>query len=415
MSVQAWFSNDEVAIDPGSSISLKLSIQNLSDATESFTIVPSGLTADWVNLDRGNVTLFGGSLDVIDVTVAAPKLPTTSAGPTVTGVRIIPSGAPDDTIVAETTLDVQSFDDRRIVPLQPVIRARRRANYEFMVENHGNGLASCRMRLIDPSDRMDGNFDPPAIGVAPGGASLVRLKARAERRLFRRATRTLDFEIEAEQPGHEPSAAPLSLVQPPTLSLASVGKALAVAAVIAAAVGAWFGVVRPEIRDAAADRVDERLERFDQAVDEIAAGNDADAPVTTLDEGESGTDDTGLLSDQGEPVFFRLSVSPAALETSQEVFTVPEGIIFDLTEVRLENSNNDAGRASLLVNGDEAYVWSLANVRGQLFEPSLTPIRLQSGDNLTFDVRCDAVGDPATGTCFDAVNIGGLQIQVDDI
>lgn len=414
MSVQAWFSNDEVAIDPGSSISLQLSIQNLSDTTESFTIVPSGLTADWVNLDRGNVTLFGGSLDVIDVTVAAPKLPTTTAGPTVTGVRIIPSGAPDDTIVAETTLDVQPFDDRRIVPLQPVIRARHRANYEFMVENHGNGLASCRMRLIDPSDRVDGNFDPPAVGVAPGGASLVRLKAKAKRSTFRRATRTLDFEIEAEQPGHEPSAASLSLVQPPTLPLASVGRALAVVAVIGLAIGAWFGVVRPEIRDAAADRVDERLERFDQAVDEIAASSDVDAPVTTLADGEDG-EDTGPALDQGVPAFFRLGVTPAALETSQEAFTVPEGTIFDLTEVRLENANNDTGRASLLINGEEAYVWSLSNVRGQLFEPSLTPIRLQSGDNLTFDVRCDTVGDPATGTCSNAVNIGGLRIPVDDI
>ncbi len=114
MSAQAWFSNDEVEIDPGSSISLKLSIQNLSDATENYTIVPSGLTADWVTVDRGNLTLFGGSLDTIEVTIAAPKLTSTTAGPTVTGVRIIPSATPDDTIVAETTLDVQSFDDRRI-------------------------------------------------------------------------------------------------------------------------------------------------------------------------------------------------------------------------------------------------------------------------------------------------------------
>ena len=46
MSVQAWFSNDDVDIDPGESLTLKLSVQNLGDATESYTIVPSGLTAD---------------------------------------------------------------------------------------------------------------------------------------------------------------------------------------------------------------------------------------------------------------------------------------------------------------------------------------------------------------------------------
>ncbi len=417
MSVQAWFSNDDLEIDPGSSIELKLSIQNLGDATESYTIVPSGLNADWVNVDRGSITLFGGSLDVVDVTVAAPRLPSTSAGPTVTGVRIIPSGAPDDTIVAETTLDVRSFDDRRIVPLQPVIRARHRANYEFMVENHGNGLASCRVRLIDPTNRVDGDFDPPAVGVAPGGASLVRLKAKAKRGFFRRATRQLDFEIEAEQPGHDPSASSLSLVQPSTLSLASVGRALTVAAIVGAAIGAWFGVVRPEIRDAAADQVDQRLSQFDAAVDEIAAGNDVDSPVTTLADGEDadGTATPPPSELAGEPDFLRLSVSPAALATNDDVFTVPPGTIYDLTEVRIENANNDTGRASLLINGEEAYVWSLANIRGSVFEPSLTPIRLQPDDNVTFQVRCDTVGDPAIGTCFNALNLAGLRIVVDEI
>lgn len=414
MSVQAWFSNDEIEVEPGSSVSLQLSIQNLSESTESYTIVPSGLTADWVTVDRGSITLFAGSLDVVNVTINAPKLPSTTAGPTVTGVRIIPTAAPDDTIVAETTLGVQAFDDRRITPLQPVIRARRRATYEFMVENHGNGLASCRVRLIDPSNRVDGNFDPPAVGVAPGGASLVRLKAKAKRGLFRRSTRTLDFEVEAEQPGHDPTATSLTLVQPSTLSLATVGRALAVVALIGAAIGAWFGVIRPEIRDAAAERVDERLARFDAAVDEIAAGNDVESPVTTLAEGE-GDGDPGRAPDEGEPDFFRLDVSPAALATEDKVFTVDEGILFDLTDLRIENPNNDGGRASLLINGEEAFVWNLSNIRGQLFEPSLTQIRLQPQDNLTFQVRCDTVGDPATGTCDNAINVGGLRIEVDEI
>lgn len=411
MSVQAWFSNDDVDIDPGESIILKLSVQNLGDATESFTIVPSGLTADWVAVERGYITLFGGSLDVVDIEIAPPKLPSTTAGPTVVGVRVIPTGAPDDTVVAETTLNVQSFDDRRIVALQPVIRARHRASYEFMVENHGNGLASCRIRLIDPTNRVDGNFDPPAVGVAPGGASLVRLRAKAKRGVFRRATRTLDFEVEAEQPGHEPTATDLALVQPPTIPGAVIGRVLAVAAIIAAAVGAWFGVIKPTIEDAAADQVDERLAEFDAAFDEISAGSDDLVPVTTVADPQAG----GAATEEGEPDFFRLSVTPPALEIADEVYTVEAGMLFDLTDLRIENSNGDAGRAALLVNGEEAFVWSLENIRGSLFEPNITQLRLEPGDNLTFSVRCDVVGDPALATCFNAVNIGGRSIEIDEI
>ena len=411
MSVQAWFSNDDVDIDPGESLTLKLSVQNLGDATESYTIVPSGLTADWVSVERGNITLFGGSLDVVDVDITPPKLPSTTAGPTVVGVRIIPSNEPDETIAAETTLNIQPFDDRRIVALQPVIRARHRASYEFMVENHGNGLASCRIRLIDPSNRVDGNFDPPAVGVAPGGASLVRLKAKAKRGVFRRGTRTLDFEVEAEQPGHEPTATDLSLVQPPTVPGAAIARVLAVAALLGAAVVAWFGVIEPTIDDAAADAVDERLADFDAAVNEIADGNDAVVPVTTIAE----TDGAAPSYEDGEPAFFRLSVTPPALEIADAVYTVEDGMLFDLTDLRVENSNGDAGRATLLVNGEEAFVWSLVNIRGSLFEPNITQIRLEPGDNLTFSVRCDVVGDPALATCFNAVNIGGRSIEIDEI
>ena len=85
-------------------------------------------------------------------------------------------------------------------------------------------------------------------------------------------------------------------------------------------------------------------------------------------------------------------------------------VFIDLTDVRVENSNNDTGRAALSINGEEAFVWSLANIRGFVFEPSLTQIRLEPGDNLTFSGRCDTVGNPALGTCFNAVNIGGRTI-----
>ncbi len=150
---------------------------------------------------------------------------------------------------------------------------------------------------------------------------------------------------------------------------------------------------------------------FDAAVAEIADGSDAVVPVTTVVD----PDGPRPSSEDGEPAFFRLSVTPPALEIADAVFTVEDGMLFDLTDLRIENTNGDAGRAALLVNGEEAFVWSLENIRGSYFEPNITPIRLEPGDNLTFSVRCDVVGDPALATCFDAVNIGGRSIEIDEI
>jgi hypothetical protein len=399
VSVQTWFSSDELIAEPGSLLTLPLSIHNLGESTESYTIVPAGLTASWTKVTRGNVTLFGGSQDVVEIQVTPPPIPTTSAGPSVVAVRVIPQGAPDDAVVAEIVLAIQPFDDRRIVTLQPVQRARRRSNYEFMVENHGNGLASCRLRLIDPSNRIDGSFDPPAVGVAPGGASLVRLKAKAKRGFFRRSSRTMDFEVEAEQQGHEPAAAPLSWVQPPTIPGAAIGRILTVAAIVGSAALAWYGLVRPEIRDT----VDRRVAQEVAAITPAEPG----APVVSVSEDEEEPVTTSPI-DGGVPTLYRLDVNAPLTQTADAAETIPEGEVFDLTDVRVENSLNESGIARLLVNGDVKYQWALSNIRGQLFEPSITPIRLHPGDIITFSVKCDAVGaESSKSTCTTAVNIGG--------
>jgi hypothetical protein len=52
----------------------------------------------------------------------------------------------------------------------------------------------------------------------------------------------------------------------------------------------------------------------------------------------------------------------------------------------------------------------LDNIRGSLFEPRITPIRLAAGDNLAFSVRCDEIGDTTRSTCTNALNIVGLSI-----
>lgn len=413
MTVQAWFSNDDVAVTPGSRLTLALTVHNLGDNTESYSIVPAGLTAAWTTVSQGSLTLFGGSQEVVEVEVAPPPLPTTTAGPTAIAVRIIPLGDSDDAVVAEATVAIDAFDDCRLVALQPVQRARHRATYEFMVENHGNSLASCRLHLIDPTNRIDGTFDPPAVGVAPGGANLVRLKARAQRGVFRRSTRTLDFEIEAERQGHPPVATSIALVQSPTIPGAAVARVATILAVLGGLALAWFALIEPTIEDAARDEVD-------RVAAELAADTDPDQPTTPVESDGSTVTTVAPTApppgvDDGEPTFFRLAVDAPLTQIADASQTMPDGELFDMTDVRIENPFNDRGVASLLVNGEQVFIWSLENVRGSLFEPRITPIRLQPGDNVTFSVRCDEIGDTTRPTCTNAINIGGNRIEIDEV
>ena len=408
VSVHAWFSNDELSLAPGDTLTLPLTVHNLGDETESYTIVPAGLTASWTNITPGNLTLFGGSQDVIDVTISPPALSSTTAGPTSIAIRVIPLGDSDDAVVAEATLVVEPFDDCRIVPLQPIQRTRHRTNFEFMVENHGNTVTSCRLHLVDPTDRVDGDFDPPAVGVGPGAATLVRLKARAARGGFRRATRTLDFEVEAGRQGLPPVVAPMSLVQSPTIPGAVLARVAAVVGLVAAAALAWFVVVEPAIEDAVADQVDSRLAEIEATDPGSDATNGGDVPTDTSAPSDDQADES-----IGTSTLIRLGVDAPLTQTADQSTTLADGGVFDLTDVRVENPYNDRGIATLLVNSEPLFIWSLENIRGSFFEPRITPIRLDPGDNVTFSVKCDEIGDTGRSTCTNAVVIVGRTITDD--
>lgn len=412
MSVQAWFAQDEISVHPGESTSLSLAVENVGDHTESYTVIPAGLTAAWTTVTRPNITLFGGSRDVVEVVIRPPAIHTTSAGPTAVAIRVIPQGDPDEAVIAETIATVTPFDDRRVTALQPVQRGRRRATFEFMVENHGNNLASCRLHLIDASHRVDGSFDPPAVGVAPGSASLVRLKLTAQRGFFRRAERQLDFEVEATEQDHAPATGRATLIQPPTVPAGTVVRVLAAAAAIVLAVALWTGVIEPTIEDAAADAVDDRIDEIGIEPPTTVA---ADAATAQPDVVVETAPDVVTAAEAGEPVSWRISVDVGINQDRSESMSVPPDARFELTDVVFQNTNGDIGTAQLLRNGDVLYEIDLGAMNSaNEFQPRVTPIPFAPNDNVVLAVDCLAAGKTSGTGCEIAVLIGGRLLSIDE-
>ena len=408
MAVQAWFVQDDMTVRPGTAASLSVVVENVGDRTESYTIIPAGLSAAWTTVTRPNVTLFGGSRDVIEVTVRPPAIPSTSSGPTAVAVRVIPQSNPDDSTVTETIVAVSAFDDRRITVLQPLQRGRRRATYEFMVDNHGNNLASCRLHLIDTSGRVDGSFDPPAVGVAPGSSSLVRLKLRARRGFFRRAERQVDFEIEATEPEHEPATGRATLIQPPTIPARTIGRVALALAGIALVIGAWYWVVRPEIRDAADRAVADRVDQFAPTESTIASTTTTTVPIEQ-------DDPVAVAQTIGEPISYRIAVDVGITQERSESMSVPPDSQFLMTDLVLQNPNGDLGAAQLLRNGDVLYTWDLGAMNSaNEFQPRVSPLPFAPSDNIVLAVSCEAAGETSGTGCEVAVLLGGTLVPRTD-
>ena len=392
-------------IRPGSTTSLSLSVENLGEHTEAYTIIPAGMTAAWTTVTRPNVTLFGGSRDVVEIVIRPPAIHTTTAGPTPAAVRVIPQQQPEEAIVAETLLDVQSFDDRRITMLQPLRRGRRRATYEFMVENHGNNLASCRLHLVDRTERVDGSFDPPAVGVASGSQSLVRLRLKANSGVFRRSERQLDFEIEATEPDHDPAIGHAALIQPPSIPARFVWRVLVAAAVVArggagvgpASSGQSCAMPRSGRSTTASPRSTRRRPRPRSRVQ-----TDTGDPVvaTTLPVVAGRT--KACRSRRGS------QVDVAIGQTGSQGFSIPADSVFALTDLVVQNPNRDVGTAALLRNSDTLYEWNLAQLQSNNeFQPRVTELVFQPNDTIVLQATCEGAGSTVGTGCAIAVLLSG--------
>ena len=239
--------------------------------------------------------------------------------------------------------------------LQPALRARRTAVYEMMLENQGNTQASCRLHLLDPTGRVDGDFDPPAVGVEPGASSLIRLKVHANRLQWERRSRTVQFTIDADQPGCPTASAPVTFVQASMVPERLFSRLLALLVTAAALGGLWFGMVKPAIRNAADDAVAEQLPAAISSTSVVAA------PVISND---SVPATTSVPQAVNEGTLFSKLLAPAAPagQTASVTVDVPAGSTFQLTDFALQNPDKDAGLAVLLNGSTEIYKLSLDDV-----------------------------------------------------
>jgi hypothetical protein len=403
MVAQAQFLTSDVAVQPGAQAELTLNLVNLGNRTETFTLVPSGLLAGWTRTEPPTVTLFGGSAELIKVTLRPPALPTTPAGPAALTIRIIPQEEPDEITVTETTVTIGAFHDRRIQMLQPIVRSRRRATYELLVENEGNSQASCRLHLIDTTQRLDGDFDPPAVGVEPGGNSLVRLKMKAIHRYWRRGSRIIPFSIEADQQGFPSASARATFVQTPAFPDGFVRKLAGLVVLAGLLAAAWFALFKPLTERTARDEVEGETPTVVQST----VPGDSTPPQVTV---APVTVPVPAEPDEGQLWSNRFTVTAPLGQVQRAQYQVPEGKELRVSDMFLQNVNRDSGLATVYKNDGVITQWNLGdallNNDGVQFISSLV---FEAGSTLVFELNCGTVGAASAtgGQCVDALLVSG--------
>ena len=400
MAAQAWFTTNDIEVAPGSVAVLRLTVANLSSATDTFTITPSGLAAAWTTVLPPSVTLFGGSQQEVELRVAPPAYSGSTAGPSLLSVRVVPHSNPNDLSSADTTVHVTTTHERALTLLQPVLNARRQADFELLLENRGNAQATCRLRFVEPSGRFNGEFDPASATVAPGSSGIIRLRLRAKRSLWQRRSRTVTFQIDAEQAGSATVSAEGTFVQTPVLAARSSSRIGAIVVALAVVAGGWFGVVRPAIDDAAERAVINSGGTGPAINSGSNSGNDSGSPSQVV-----------VAEAAGTIINFSLQLNVAAGDTGIAEFVVPDGQRLLITDLIVQNPYLDQGTLLMRRNDDTLATFGLANVFADVSVPLVTPIELSAGQRLVASLSCTGVGDPVVGTCSPAVFISARLID----
>jgi hypothetical protein len=411
---QAWFVNREVDVSLGSTIVERIVIVNDSDREETYHLASTGLAAGWVTLRPAKVTVAPGGQDDVEVEIRPPRLPGTAAGPTGLTIRISPQRPDVDVLEATITLVVQPVRDRRLTLLYPALRGRLGATYELTLENRGNVQASCRMRLVDTTSRLEAEFQPPSVGVDPGGTVLVRARVRTTQRQWERRRRTLPFRIDAEQTGAPTVTASGTLVQTPMLPERLWSWVIGAVAVLALLALGWFGLVKPAIDDAADDAVDQRLTEVVTTTVASATTLPATTSTAPTTVAPTVTSSPGPTTPAVAGDLFAQTLAPKVTlnQLGEATYTVPDGTMLRITDVVVQNPNADAGRATFLIDDRPMLNWSLEFVTSVDSRSFATPLEAPAGSVLHFVVNCAQVGsaNATSGQCEPVLLLSGTTL-----
>lgn len=402
MPLSAELSATDVTVAPGDELLVHLTVRNLGDNAETVAIVVTGMCQGWTHVEPPSASLFPGEEQRVEVHLRPPRSPAVSSGANALALRVVPHGSPDDALTVEGVVHVLAFSDRRVTVLQPVLRGKRSAEYDVVVENLGNTMASCRLQLSDPARKLAGRFEPPSIGVEPGRNSATTVRVRARGRRWRGSTGSYPFEVTAVQEGHPSASASATFLQSTMISATWWRPVAAAAAVLALLAAAWFGLVRPEI-ERAAEQATETLPPPETVPIITAPG--VTAPTTAPP--PDATDTPPDTAPAGELFAFRLPVQVPVGSTATQDFDAPPGTRLEITDIVLQNPNGDLGQARLLRNDDVLLSWRLDNIIGDDVKQYVSPYELRTGDRLSFEVTCAGAGDPTVASCTPSVSVTG--------
>ncbi|WLQ37793.1 hypothetical protein P8A18_32065 [Streptomyces castrisilvae] len=443
MSLTASLDATTVSAAPGEETAVPLQVRNSGRTVEEYRFEVVGACAAWAAVEPAVLSLYPGDSGTVTLMLRPPRDATVPSGETPFGVRVVPTGEQDGTVVPEGRVTVPPFTETTAELVPRSSHGARNGQHRLAVDNRGNTPVTVRLGAQPGTERARVVFAATEIHVAPGKAEFAKMRVRPVKRMWRGNPVTHPFQVFAAtqvaegQDPVEPVLVDGSYQQEPLLPRWLPRALITAAVLLIALVGVWYALLRPAVKSAAREAITPEAVRSAAAADRSKApeqgGTDGSGDSAGSGGGSAGTGSGGGGSKPTpEPSASSAADAGAATPTSAQVrvqdsvgggtnvgtaLTVPAGKTFQLTDIVVQNPQGDAG--TLVVSaGKETRVLSLGleNFRDSDYH-FVTPILVPAGGKVTMTIDCRKVGKPVGAStpsrCSESMFLGGTMRAAD--
>jgi hypothetical protein len=433
MGTSVSLQTSDLTVDPGSVVTTELRVRNTGDVVDQFSFQPLGDAAAWIKVEPPTVRLFPATDEVVVVSIAPPRDPSSKPGPTTWAVKAIPQEDPDGAAVAEGSVDVGTFIEIG-AELQPVTGSGRfTGRFDVAIDNRGNLPVPVRLAGTDAEQMLGFEFDPAQVETEPGSAHFSKLRIKPAKKIWRGQPKNHPFQVIVEpqlagatppagddegEPPAPDSDAPQpvvlngNLLQEPIIPKWLWKAVLALIALLLALWILWKTLLKPQVESAAREIAIEEVAEVEEQVEELApaveeAAQQAEVAQEVAEEAETAAEGAqeaaeeaaegggaapgSVLNETSVPTFFRLTAGGAP-------FTTQDDQQYAITDIVLQNPAGDQGRISVAVNGVLVLESALENFRDLDFH-FVAPYVVLEGQTAAIQTDCPA-GCPDVAASF---------------
>jgi hypothetical protein len=379
-----------ISVPPGGEASVRIRIQNSGTVVDEFTLQVLGDAASWATATPPVVSLFPGNDAIATITFRPPRTSQTRSGQIPFGIRVQSSQDPAGSVVEEGAVSVGTFADTTAELIPRNSRGSRGATHQVAVDNRGNGPLNVAVSAGDQDKLLELTPRPASLVIAPGTAGFVRLHVRPRQMFWRGQPKSRAFQVLVQPEGQPPITLDGSLVQGPLLAPWMIPAAAGAAALLIAAVLAWFFLLKPAIQTAARD-----------AVATPPAGQGGSGNPTGGSTPGATAAPTGSTTNAGN---FSMRLSGSGPSS----YKVPPATTLSITDIVFQDPESSPGTSKGTVtlerDGVALLVENLDNFR-DLDYHFVTPITLNAGQTLSMVTNCPS-GCPAVSIYVDGYQRG---------